>query len=208
MDHHKVLWGLTWAEPPHSQPYSRLSYSTDFGETWSESQSLPTDTFLLYRFYSRPGQPIQALTNRHGKLYQMQDRLGKRWTYIRTIAELNAVQDTVAGVSYFADAQFKFLDTGQLFFRTKKGWKPVAQVDSINEVSDVCLCQGSIFLAGRNRNSGDANQMLVQVRNGRIRDSIQTKEDYLQLRCDTKDRLWVFSRFGVWQKSGHTLSKR
>lgn len=207
MDHYGVLWGLAWGNAPHSQPYSRLSYSTDFGETWSYYQSLPTDTFLLYRFYSRPGQPVQALTYQTGKLYQLQDRRGKRWTYIRTIAELDADQDTIAGASYFAGAQFKFLDTGQLFSRTKKGWHPVASVDFINEIDDVCSCQGSIFLTGRDRNSGEASLSLVQITNGHVGDSIQTKEVSLALRCDSKDRLWLFSNFGVWQKSGHKLNK-
>lgn len=67
--------------------YSRLAYSTDFGETWTR-QEFDTHTSFPYPFYSRPGQALQVAPY-DGIVYQLQNRVGKKWKVAPAIAELN-----------------------------------------------------------------------------------------------------------------------
>jgi hypothetical protein len=221
MDQHHTLWGLDWWPGVHEAPYSRLSYSTDLGESWAKHHEFDPGTFFPSEFYSLPGHPIQMVTHGEDKLYQMQDRFGKEWAFIRSLAErerqqplieptlppvVHVAQDTIPPATYFAARRFKFLKTGHLFARTPKGWQLAARVDMLNELDDVCPCQGSIYVTGRNWEV-DQTLYLVQVANGRVQDSIRTNEEYLGLRCDSNGRLWLFGSNGVWQKRGRVLQK-
>jgi hypothetical protein len=207
IDQHHVLWGLDSWPGIHEPAYSRLAYSTDFGETWTR-QEFDTHTFFPYEFYSQPGQALQVVTF-DGKVHQMQDRVGKKWKVIQTIAELdNSVNDTIYGDSYFAGARFKFLETGQLFSRSGKGWQPVATAGFVNQLDDVCPCQGSTYITGQNRAADPPIHYVVRAAKGRVQDTIQTQEEQQQLRCDSKGRLWLFSFRGIWEKSGKNFLKR
>lgn len=223
IDQHHTLWGLDWWPGVHEAPYARLSYSTDFGHTWADSHEFDPETFFPYAFYSPPGHPIQMLTRGEEKLYQMQDRAGRQWAFIRSLADPDrkpytleeptllpverVAADTSAAATYFAAGRFKFLTTGQLFARSTKGWQLAARVGGLNELDDVCPCQGSIYLTGRNREV-DQTLSLVQIANGRVRESISTPEESLGLRCDSNGRLWLFGNNGVWQKKGRVLQKQ
>ena len=223
IDQHHTLWGLDWWPGIHEAPYARLSYSTDFGETWAGYHKFDPETFLPYTFYSPPGYPIQMLTHGEEKLYQMQDRFGKQWAFIRSLAERDVKQDTLAEptlppvvreapdtaprAKYFAAHRFKFLETGQLFARSPTGWQLAARIGMLNDLDDVCPCQGRIYVTGRNRNV-DPTLSLVQVANGRVQESIRTQEESLSLRCDSNGRLWLFGSNGVWQKRGRVLQKQ
>ena len=178
IDQHHTLWGLDWWPGVHEAPYARLSYSTDFGHTWADSHEFDPETFFPYAFYSPPGHPIQMLTRGEEKLYQMQDRAGRQWAFIRSLADPDrkpytfeeptllpverVAADTSAAATYFAAGRFKFLTTGQLFARSTKGWQFAARVGGLNELDDVCPCQGSIYLTGRNREV-DQTLSLVQI---------------------------------------------
>lgn len=207
IDHHHTLWGLDWSPGTHrGDPYSRLSYSTDFGKSWVEAQDFDPQTFFPVAFYSKQGHPIQVVTE-DDKVFQLQDRIGKEWSFIRSIAGMDTRQDTLATASYFANGRFKALKTGQLFAHTAKGWQPVAMVKMLKELHDVCSCQGRIYVTGR-KQSGDPTLYVLQIANGRVQDSIQTTEDYLALRCDSQSRLWLFGNKGIWQKGKHVLYKQ
>lgn len=207
IDHHHTLWGLDWSPGTHrGDPYSRLSYSTDFGKSWVEAQDFDPQTFFPVAFFSQPGHPIQVVTE-DGKLFQLTDRLGKAWSFVRSIAGIDTRQDTLAAASYFENGRFKALKTGQLFARTAKGWQPVATVKMLKELHGVCSCQGRIYVTGR-KQSGATPLYVLQIANGRVQDSIQTTEDYLALRCDAQSRLWLFGTRGIWQKGRHMLFKR
>ena len=207
IDQHHILWGLDSWPGIHEPAYSRLAYSTDFGETWTR-QEFDTYTFFPYEFYSQPGQALQVVAY-NGKVYQMQDRVGKKWKIIQAITELNnSVNDTIYGDSYFAGAHFKFLETGQLFSRSGKGWQSVATAGFINQLDDVCPCQGSTYLTGQNSAADPPIHYVIRTAKGQVQDTIRTQEEQQQLRCDSKGRLWLFSFRGIWEKSGKKFLKR
>jgi hypothetical protein len=208
IDQHHVLWGLDSWPGIHEPAYSRLAYSTDFGQTWTR-QEFDTHTFFPYAFYSRPGQALQVVTY-DGKVYQMQDRVGKKWKVLQAIAELdNSVNDTLYGDSYFANARFKFLETGQLFSKVSAKWKPLVTIDFITEVHDVCSCSGSTYVVGYKGGSSPTPHYLVRITGGQVRDTITlADEDQNYLRCDAQGRLWLFNFRGIWEKSGKKLLKR
>jgi hypothetical protein len=207
IDQHHVLWGLDSWPGIHEPAYSRLAYSTDFGKTWTR-QEFDTHTFFPYEFYSRPGQALQVLTY-EGKVYQVQDRVGKKWKVVQAITELDhSVNDTIYDDSYFDGARFKFLETGKLFSRSKKGWQPVATAGFMNQLEDVCPCQGSTYITGQNSAADPPIHYVVRAAKGRVQDTIRTQQEQQQLRCDSKGRLWLFSFSGIWQQAGKQLQKR
>lgn len=207
IDQHHVLWGLDSWPGIHEPAYSRLAYSADFGETWTR-QEFDTRTFFPYEFYSRPGQALQVVTY-DGKVYQLQDRVGKKWKVIQAITELDhSVNDTIYDDSYFAGARFKFLETGHLFSRAGKGWQPIATAGFMNQLDDVCTCQGGTYLTGQNRAADPPIHYVVHAAQGRVQDTIRTQEEQQQLRCDSKGRLWLFSFRGIWLKQGSQFLKR
>ncbi|RPD44385.1 hypothetical protein DNI29_22030 [Hymenobacter sediminis] len=207
IDQHHVLWGLDSWPGIHEAPYSRLSHSTDFGKTWTQQQFNPT-TFFPYTIYSSPGQALQIVTY-DGNVCQIQDQIGRKWKYVKTISELNQrVNDTIYDDGYVAGARFKFLKTGQVFSRSSKGWKPVATAGFINWVDDVCSCQGSTYITGRNSAAAPPNNYLIRAANGRVQDTIRIQQEQLRLRCDSKGRLWLFNFRGIWEKSGKSILKR
>jgi len=209
IDQHHVLWGLDSWPGIHEPAYSRLAYSTDFGKTWKRHE-FDTHTFFPYEFYSLPGKPLQVLTY-SGVVSQMQDRLGKKWKPVKNVAELdNSVNDTIPGDAYFSGGHFKFLESGQLFFRAVNGWKPLATVRFINAVDNVCSCAGSTFLVGYNRAVSPTPYYLLQVAKGQVRDTIiiSGEDEQIHLRCDNKERLWLFNYKGIWMKAGKKLQYR
>lgn len=207
IDQHQVLWGLdSWAGI-HEPSYSRLAYSMDFGTTWTH-QAFDTHTFFPYQFYSSPGQALQVVTL-DGKVYELHDRVSKQWKLVQAIAELDhSVNDLVAGDSYFAGARFKFLEMGHLFSRSGKGWEPVVTAGFINEVDDVCACQGSTYITGQNRAADPPIHYLIRATQGQVQDTIRRQEQEEQLRCDGKGRLWLFNSKGIWEQTGKQFLKR
>jgi hypothetical protein len=208
IDQHHVLWGLDSWRGIHESDYSRLDHSFDFGETWKHLE-FDTNKFFPYEFYSLPGKPLQVLTY-NGMVSQMQDRTGKKWKPVKNVTELdNSVNDTIPGDSYFFGGQFKFLETGQLFSRTMKGWNPIVTARFINEVNDVCSCAGSTYVVGYNGAVSPTPHYLLRIANNQVRDTtVLPDEDQKYLRCDKKGRLWLFNFNGVWQKSGSRFLKR
>lgn len=207
-----MLWGLDSWPGIHEPAYSRLAYSNDFAETWKHLE-FDTHEFFPYKFYSLPGKAIQILTY-SGIISQMQDRVGKRWKPVKNVAELdNLVNDTIPGDSYFSGGRFKFLETGQLLYRMEAGWKSIVNVGFINEISDVCSCAGSTYLAGSNNSVFPTPEYLLRVRRGQVLDTmiLPSGTRYIEqkhLRCDNKGRLWLYNFRGIWQKSGSKLLKR
>jgi photosystem II stability/assembly factor-like uncharacterized protein len=212
IDEHHVLWGLDSWPGMHEPAYSRLAYSADFGNTWKHLE-FDTHKFFPYEFYSLPGKPLQVVTF-GGIVYQIQDRTGAKWKPLKKVAELdNSVNDTIPGDSYFSSGRFKFLETGQLFDRKDAGWKTIVKVGFINEVSDVCSCAGSIYLAGSNNSVSPTPEYLLHVKRGQVIDTtiLPSGTQYTEeknLLCDNKGRLWIYNFRGIWQKSGDKLLKR
>ena len=209
IDEHHVLWGLDSWPGIHEAPYSRMVYSQDFGKTWKRRE-YDTSTLFPYEFYSLPGQALQILTFR-GKVYQIKDREGKQWGLVKSITEIEngLAGDTIPGDSYFSAARFKFLETGQLFFKRNTKWIPIVTVNFINQLDDVCACAGSTYLIGYNRTISPTPHYLLRASKGKIRDTIiLPREEYQNLRCDKKGRIWLYNFRGVWQKYGNKLLKR
>ena len=207
IDQHHVLWGLDSWKGIHEPPYSRLAYSDDFGVTWTW-QKFDTHAFFPYELYSHPGQALQVVTY-DGKVYQIQDRAGKKWEFIQGISELNySMNDTIPGDAYFAGARFKFLETGQLFLRSRKKWRPIAKARFINELYDACQCKGNTYMTGQNSAADPPIHYFIRAAEGQVQDSIRTQEEQQQLRCDSQGRLWLFSFRGIWLKSGSQFLKR
>jgi hypothetical protein len=208
LDQHHVLWGLDSWPGIHEPAYSRLAYSTDFGKTWTR-QAFDTHTFFPYTFYSHPGQALQVVTY-EGNVYQLQDRLGKKWKGSRALAELNnTVNDTIAVDSYHDGARFRFLAGGQVFARAKQGWHLITTLPFINSLDDACSCNGSLYLLGYNTSTPyPSSHYLVRLKGNQLKDTIRLQEEQQQLRCDSKGRLWLFSFRGVWEKTGQNFAKR
>ncbi|MBH8556551.1 WD40/YVTN/BNR-like repeat-containing protein [Hymenobacter negativus] len=208
IDEHHILWGLDSWPGMHEPAYSRLAYSADFGNTWKHLE-FDTHKFFPYEFYSLPGKPLRIIAY-DGTVSQMQDRAGKKWKSVKTVVELdNSVNDTIPGDSFFSGGQFKFLETGQLFSRTIKGWHPIVTAGFINEVNDVCSCAGSTYVVGYNGAVSPTPHYLLRIANGQVRDTtVLPDEDQRYLRCDKKGRLWLFNFRGVWRKSGNRLVYR
>ena len=144
----------------------------------------------------------------------MQDRIGKKWKLVKNVTELdNSVNDTIPGDSYFFGGRFKFLETGQLFQRMEAGWKSIVNVSFINEVSDVCSCSGSTYLAGSNNSVSPTPEYLLRVRRGQVLDTmiLPSGTQYTEqknLLCDNKGRPWLYNFRGVWLKDGNKLLYR
>jgi len=208
IDNHHVLWGLDSWPGIHEAPYSRLAYSTNFGKTWTR-QEFDTHKFFPYTIYSRPNHALQVVT-RNGGIYQLQDRINKNWKFIKSITELNnSVDDTTYNDSYYDGAHFKFLETGELFFRAKSKWKPITKIGFISQLDDVCSCAGNTYLFGYNGAVSPTPYYLLKIKNSQIRDTIilSNKEEQMHLRCDGQGRLWVFNFRGIWKKSKNRLLK-
>ncbi|RTQ53496.1 hypothetical protein EJV47_01790 [Hymenobacter gummosus] len=208
IDHNYVLWGLDSWPGVHEPPYSRMAYSTDFGKTWIRREFNPR-IFFPYKFYSCARQPVQIITY-NGQIHHMGDAEGQKWKLVKAVPELNySVNDTVFGDSYFDGARFKFLETGELFSRTSRDWKPIVTIKPISELNDVCACDGSIYLVGYNRSFSPTPHYLLQITNSQIKDTVLLPElEQLNLRCDNQGRLWAFDYRRVWIKAGNRLIRR
>ncbi|RSK32541.1 WD40/YVTN/BNR-like repeat-containing protein [Hymenobacter metallilatus] len=210
IDQQGVLWGLDRWAGMHEADYARLALSPDLGKTWLWHDFNP-ETFFPYSFYSQPGQPLQIVTN-GGTVYQLQDQIGSSWRPKQYLSELdNTVNDTTSDDSYFAQHQFKFLKAGQLFRRTHTSWELVGITTFINEVEDVCACNGRIYFTSRGSAYGDSPDYLLTA-NGPYQPAdtlrLQRKLDQVRLRCDGRGRLWLFNYRGIWQKVGSTFQQR
>lgn len=170
------MWGLDSWPGIHEPAYSRLAYSTDFGQTWTH-QEFDTHVFFPYEFYSQPGHALQVVTY-EGNVNQLQDRIGKKWQVVQTIAELNHLgNDTTYNDSYFAGTRFKFLETGQLFSKVAAKWKPLVTIGLINTVDDVCSCAGSTYVVGYNGSRSPMPHYLLRVTGGQVRDTITFSDE-------------------------------
>ena len=144
----------------------------------------------------------------------MRDQIGKNWSVVDKITELDhSVNDTISIDSYYSGGRYKFYRGGQLFSRVVAGWKNLMTVGLINEVSDVCSCGGSTYLAGSNNSVFPTPEYLLRVGHGQVLDTttLPSENQYIEpkhLLCDNKGRLWLYNFRGIWQKSGNKLLKR
>ncbi|MCA8832651.1 WD40/YVTN/BNR-like repeat-containing protein [Hymenobacter pini] len=209
IDEQGVLWGLDSWGGIHEVDYARLMLSTDFGKTWFKHEFDP-QIFFPYSIYSQPSQRLQVVTY-SGTVYQLQDQIGSAWRPVQHLPELDyTVNDTISDDFYFAKHQFKFLKQGQLLQRNQRGWQVVGVTTLVNELHDVCACNGRIYFTSQGSAYGDSPDYLLTA-NGpqQPADTLRLRKelDQAYLRCDGRGRLWLFNYRGIWQKIGSEFRK-
>ncbi|WP_084447007.1 WD40/YVTN/BNR-like repeat-containing protein [Hymenobacter roseosalivarius] len=217
IDDNGVLWGLDSWQGIHEPDYSRISYSFDLGKTWSMPRKFDTNKFFPLKFYSQPNHPLQVVAT-DGKVYEAKDDLATNWRFIKYIPELNyTVNNTIHDGSYFDDNNFKLIEVnntrGELYENNNDSWKLVFNSNFITEASGICHCDEYIYLVGTNRYYGDSAYYLFKIQEGEVIEKIKTPQysafrEAMDIKCDDKKRLWLYSFRGIWLKQGKKLYKK